>query len=323
MFQKFKTLLQILTERRRWSELRQRGLRNIRQFRLNVAGGRAFVYNNETLPRKFACLPLVETSRALYLDRGFDDIECQIAAAWLTKNDIAIDVGANMGAYSVAFAEAVGPNGIVISVEAGEKTACELRQAIELLTLNQVKVVNECVCDVVGNETFLVSADGGADLCQGIKSDRDDSNSYREVIVRATTLDALVERFDSKLATALVKIDIEGAEPRALRGAKTLFDRDNPPMFLLEAFERMLQRFEYSLDDIFRFFSPSKYEAYLVNRGWPDNNERFPFGQLHPLPMPRPSHYRLPWHCNVIFVPTGDKIRMSRVAPLLKRTRSQ
>lgn len=135
-------------------------------------------------------------------------------AALVRPGECLWDLGAHKGFVTLAAARMVGPGGTVVAVEPGRSNLSFLRQHLAWNGVGNVRVVEAAVSDRVGRGRF-----GG----------RGDSLGYRlgrggeEVDVR--TVADLVERETLPPPTAW-KIDIEGEEVAALRGADDLLRGD-------------------------------------------------------------------------------------------------
>ena len=125
-----------------------------------------------------------------------------------------LDVGANLGYYTALAARAVGPNGRVLAVEPDPDSFGYLEQTI--------------AANAVGNvEAFPVAAsDAPAILPLYISTDnRGDNRLYAsdeerpQVEVEARPLDALLR--ENKIETVdLIKIDVQGYEPKVIAGLR-------------------------------------------------------------------------------------------------------
>src|SRR5690606_39869903 len=65
----------------------------------------------------------------------------------LARGDVFVDVGANIGYYTVLSAKRVGPHGHVVAIEAFQDISAALTQHINRNHLCNVRVVNEAVSD--------------------------------------------------------------------------------------------------------------------------------------------------------------------------------
>lgn len=85
------------------------------------------------------------------------------------------------------------------------------------------------------------------------------TNSYE---VQVTTLDEFFAQYP-KGRIGLIKIDIEGAELLALRGAQRTIERDRPVIFYEEN-ESAYQAFGYTVADVRGFLKAFGYRLYLM-----------------------------------------------------------
>jgi FkbM family methyltransferase len=145
-----------------------------------------------------------------------------------------LDIGANVGYLSGLFARWVGPSGRVVAVEPIPDTHDALAASMSTLFPGRVTVVQACVSDRPGTVTMDVPV--GADGRENFYESRIRTGAApglpgaRSFTVEAVTLDDLVAR--ENLRPAFVKIDVEGHEETALRGASALLA--GQPTMLIE-----------------------------------------------------------------------------------------
>jgi FkbM family methyltransferase len=131
----------------------------------------------------------------------------------ISRGDIVLDAGANIGCFSLQASRRAGPQGLVIAVEPEQSNAACLRANIELNNSRNIFVAERAL-DAIGERMVEVVGTG---TTARVDDDRavvpivDPTAGRTRTSVRAITLDKLLEelsldRFD------LVKMDIEGAE---------------------------------------------------------------------------------------------------------------
>ena len=123
-----------------------------------------------------------------------------------------MDVGANVGAYTLLFSTWAGPSGRVIAFEPSDASRSGLERHLRLNGLSdRVSVRAEAVAEATGTVSFK---DAGSDGDNRIlASPRDDAR-----VVPSVSVDDFCATHD--LAPDLIKIDVEGAELAVLRGAR-------------------------------------------------------------------------------------------------------
>jgi FkbM family methyltransferase len=127
----------------------------------------------------------------------------------LRRGDLFVDVGANVGLYSLLAAEA---GAYVIAVEADAGCAPQLGANMRLNGY-PVELHTVAASDRIGLATFTV----GRDTCNALG----EVAGFASITVPTLTLDAIV----AGRSVAGIKVDVEGAEHLVLRGARDVLER--------------------------------------------------------------------------------------------------
>lgn len=131
---------------------------------------------------------------------------------------IVLDIGANLGAYTVLFAQWVGPRGGVVAFEPAPASRAGLERQLELNDVAaRVDVRPEAVAAASGVRRFRAVGVQGGNRLETI----DDSSDC--IAVPTTSIDEFCER--AGVEPDLMKIDVEGAELDVLRGARRTIAR--------------------------------------------------------------------------------------------------
>ena len=128
----------------------------------------------------------------------------------LRPGDVFVDVGANVGYYSVLASARVGSHGGVIAIEGWPDTANALRHNLGLNEADNVTVVE---CAVVGDPRMRQVGFEARRRASGLSRAVHSSDAPT---VPAATLDSICRELDH---VRVMKIDIEGGESAALAGA--------------------------------------------------------------------------------------------------------
>lgn len=157
-------------------------------------------------------------AKLVYLLRDHADADALAVLPLLRPGQVVVDVGANLGLLTLAFARAVGPAGRVLAVEPAEETFGALERQVRINDLKHVTAIHAALADKPGAMRLYHHADPGRNsLVAGASDDGEE--------VPVTTLDALLAEHGIGRVDVL-KIDVEGAEPLVLAGAaKTLGHR--------------------------------------------------------------------------------------------------
>jgi FkbM family methyltransferase len=143
-----------------------------------------------------------------------------VIRARLGKGDVAIDAGANIGAVTVYMAKRVGGTGRVVAVEMMPGTAGQLRRNLTLNGLQNVTVFEQALSDTAGETAVALIEPGFFGQASITSAQR--PNVCQPVEVRTVTLNEITAGLGE---IALMKMDLEGAEPQALRGASRALQR--------------------------------------------------------------------------------------------------
>ena len=179
---------------------------------------------------------------------------------FVPAGSLVIDVGANVGFFSLRFAKWVGNGGEVISIEPEDRNYNSLISALKREgLLNRVHTLKAVAAAASGMMRLEINPLHPADH----KLSRDDSG----LPVTAVTLDDLVEE-KRRRRPALVKIDVQGAEMLVLMGAIDILKIAGPALFI-ELQEEGLNRFGTSVTAILNYLSARGYDAYWLMRKGP------------------------------------------------------
>ena len=139
-----------------------------------------------------------------------DRKERAVFSLWLKPGDVVLDIGANIGVYSSFFADLVGVDGRVVAFEPELRNATRLQHTVR--TKPHVEVVNAAVLDRTGSLKLFISPELNVD-----HRTYDTGENRLSVDVLGVSLD---DFFPEGTRVNAIKLDIQGAELAALRGAQ-------------------------------------------------------------------------------------------------------
>jgi FkbM family methyltransferase len=188
------------------------------------------------LPSRFGRIPFYVSADAQlkYLKPGesaFDNELFRIIGEHIRENSVVWDIGANVGVFALG-AASVAKRGSVLAVEADVWLAQLIRKSLQLKgnRILRLQVLPCAIADRNGVAKFLISNRGRASNALETAGGRSQSGGIRETVTVPTlTLDTLLDFFDSP---SFVKIDVEGAEAMALRGACRLLSEVRPTIYI-------------------------------------------------------------------------------------------
>ena len=137
-----------------------------------------------------------------------------------------LDVGANVGAYTVLFAQWAGAAGRVIAFEPSPETIAGLREHVRINAVaDRVEIVDAAVSSGEGTASFDCAGASGANALVAA-----DGGIAGAISVRTTSLDRFCE--SRGLRPSVIKIDVEGAELDVLRGARQTLAQPGVDIFV-------------------------------------------------------------------------------------------
>ncbi|MBV9687591.1 MAG: FkbM family methyltransferase [Alphaproteobacteria bacterium] len=166
----------------------------------------------------------------------------------------AIDVGANIGFFTLRLARWVGPAGQVIAIEPEARNFASLRRRVVRAGMSQV--VN-CV--------QAAAADRHGQLRLAINRGHPGDHHLHDMgeLIPAVTLDDLVAA-DTR-PVSLLKIDVQGAEAMVLAGARTLIRAHRPAVFV-ELHQPSLARLGSSTREVIHTLLAFGYGGHILTR---------------------------------------------------------
>jgi FkbM family methyltransferase len=186
---------------------------------------------------------------------------------FVPEGALVIDVGANVGFFSLQFARWVGEGGKVIAIEPEDQNYGHLVEAIGREGFSGRVETLRAVAAAEPGQIFLeVNALHPADH----KISRDGTG----LPVNAVTLDQLVPD-KAKSRPALVKIDVQGAEMMVLRGAAGILGTAGPALFV-ELEEAGLNKFGASISAVLDHLAAYGYEPHWLERSGPHRKTSAP-----------------------------------------------
>ncbi len=200
--------------------------------------------------------------RAIFYDGQWETAVVSHFVRNLKPGDVVLDVGANIGQFAVVAASKVGPKGKVFAVEAGSTAFAMLTKNIDENHLTNVKPLHLAPWD---NETTLHLGGVREDML-GWGKVQQEVSSHTEA-VPARRLETVLEEL-GYTHIDVIKIDIEGAELRAMEGMARLFDNQPPRLVYCEVANNH-DAYGAKAEDLVAFFTSRGYQGLLLENGGP------------------------------------------------------
>lgn len=174
-----------------------------------------------------------------------------------------LDIGANIGYFSLMLAHRF-PNMPVYSFEPNPNNLKRIDINAKLNNLSNIKICNLCVSNVPGKVVFAVPPENESGWGRMDTSELP-GGIFTKVTSEADTLDNLLSKgFFGDIKPNLIKIDIEGSEEKAFRGA-TEFIKKFRPSLCVELNESCLIANDSSSLQMMTLLQSWGYEAFYIS----------------------------------------------------------
>lgn len=163
----------------------------------------------------------------LRTSKKFEKFETELVRKEIKKGDVVLDIGANIGYYSLIFSQIVGTEGRVFAFEPDPNNFALLKKNIEINNLKNVILIQKAVSDTSIPLTLY--------LCDYNHAQHRIYPSPRcneKITVESTTIDEYLSKTEFYNKINFVKMDVEGAEYDVIEGMKNTL-KLNPKLKLL------------------------------------------------------------------------------------------
>jgi len=213
--------------------------------------------------------------------------ELEVFLSFLEPGMTVLDVGANIGLYTLHAAKAVGAGGRVYSFEPVPQIAQRLRANLRLNNVSNVSVAEMAVSDADAFADFFYGKSG----LLGSLFPLHGRTAGGTVRVATTRLDSFAHEHGIAAIDA-AKIDVEGGEMHVLRGMGRLLDGELQPILFVEIGARTLSAAGQSPDATVTMLLNRGYQGFVIREG-----------HLHRVASAVSPTYPREGHANYIFLP--------------------
>lgn len=194
---------------------------------------------------------------------GFEYSELSFTHDILKKGDIYVDIGANIGMFSLVAADKVTETGKVIAFEPAPRTFERLKKNIQVNNLTQINAFNLGLSNVRQNLDFYVSETGHDAWNSLVKNEG--YGVVKQIKIPVSTLDQELESVE-KGRVKMIKIDVEGWEKFVLLGAES-FLKEFSPIVMVEFTEANTFNAGYFVQEIYDLLEGWGYKWYRIDGG--------------------------------------------------------
>jgi FkbM family methyltransferase len=197
------------------------------------------------------------------IDDLFERIIQSFYSKVVSPGDTAVDGGAHTGRHTIPLARLVGNDGLVVAFEPLQVPASKLRQLLGISGLDQrVRLRSEALANKQGKHDFFIVQN--MPEYSGLSS-----RDYVGFVPEQTTVQVDLETIDLAVNTDLradrlsfIKLDLEGGEFNALKGAERTLRAHGPCCVFENGLESSASG--YDADEFFGYFKSIEYELYDI-----------------------------------------------------------
>lgn len=181
-----------------------------------------------------------------------EEFKTEFVKKEISKGDVVLDIGANIGYYTLIFAKLVGEEGKVFAFEPDPDNFALLKKNIEINGYRNVILIPKAVSNETGKTKLF--------LCEDNKGDHriyDPHDGRKSIEVEVIRLDDYYKSYNGKID--FIKMDIQGAEGGAIQGMSLLLQKNKGLKIMTEFWPSGLKGFG---------IRPEQYVKLLVEHGF-------------------------------------------------------
>jgi FkbM family methyltransferase len=238
----------------------------------------------------------------LSLTDAYEPLETSVVRQLVHPGDTVLDVGANIGYYTLLLAKLVGEQGRVFAFEPEPENFKLLQKNVALSGYGNVVLIPKAASNFTGTARLYLS-----DCNKGDHRMCDSGESRDSISISTVRVDD--ELGDLKRPVRFIKMDIQGHEANALQGMNELLTRNYVVSLLSEFWPVGLKRSGVDPAAYLSWFAGSRFSLYHLN------DLRNTVEALDLVSLLGPESVREEYYTNILatrgtgYVPTGGEQR--------------
>ncbi len=200
-------------------------------------------------------------SLELLLSGKWEEFEASLFEKNIHLGDTVIDIGAHIGYYTLIAAKKVGPTGKVYAFEPLLKNFKLLKKNVQVNGYINVIAVNKAVSNRNGTSKLFLSREDNF----GDQRIYDPEGNRSSITIGTVRLDSYFKNKDQKIN--MIKMDIQGAEVKALTGAQAILRKNNHLKLFTEFWPKGLRQCGSSGQQYLDLLRKYNFKLFEINSG--------------------------------------------------------
>ncbi len=190
----------------------------------------------------------------------YEPLETELVKKLVKKGDVVLDLGANIGYYTLLMAKLVGDKGKVFSFEPEPQNFTLLKKNVEINNYQNV-TLEECAIGKKSGKTELFLSEFGAAMHTIYESEY----CHKPIEIKIVSLDDYFNNKELKNKISFIKIDIEGSEFPCLQGMRNILNANNSLKLLIEFMPEALIDFGTDPQKLLDFLVSNSFKISYIN----------------------------------------------------------
>jgi len=195
----------------------------------------------------------------LSINKIYEEYETEVVKKIIKKGDTVLDLGANIGYYTLIFAKLVGDKGKVFAFEPEPNNFNLLKKNVEINSYQNVVLIPKAVSSKNGkHKLYIFDEDTGSHTLVA------NEKNQKYIEIDSVCLDDYLVKFDGKIN--FIKMDIEGFEGEAIKGMTSLLQKSERIGILMEFAPYLIEEIGMKPDEYISLFTDPDWKIYFLNR---------------------------------------------------------
>jgi len=195
----------------------------------------------------------------LSINEIYEEYETEVIKNIIKKGDVVLDLGANIGYYTLIFAKLVGDKGKVFAFEPEPNNFNLLKKNVELNGYKNVVLIPKAISSKTGKNKLYIS-----DENTGSHTIIETEKNRKYIEIDSVCLDDYFVGFDRKIN--FIKMDVEGYEGEAIRGMTSILQKNEQIGILMEFAPYLIEEFGMKPEEYISLFNDPNWKTYVLNR---------------------------------------------------------